>query len=295
MIALDAAQVDRDLGFERGVDRLGQIMPQQHVFGRDGRIRFELEHPMSVGPLQGKQRTACRIDAAFDRGITRNSFGSTTVTVRPTFRSQANDEISRPIAGPDRAFNGRGQSGLGPIAGENEIAPAPSAPPGAWRSRRAWPRRSRGARARSARAAAPWEGRRRWRPRAKSPAPAPRAGIEQTVGGADRDRQPIGERRRATRPCRSHADDGRQVPRAARCGNAHSRWRGTRWASPGRAPGLAATTGGTARTTRRRPSRACRRRSRARRLPIPRESSARSRGRTRPSHRARRETVAPAR
>ena len=33
------------------------------------------------------------------------------------------DEIGRPIAGPDRAFDRRRQAGLGPIAGEEQIAP----------------------------------------------------------------------------------------------------------------------------------------------------------------------------
>ena len=51
MRALDAAQIDGDLGFERGIDRLGEIVPQQHVFGRDGGVGLELEHPMAVRPL----------------------------------------------------------------------------------------------------------------------------------------------------------------------------------------------------------------------------------------------------
>ena len=51
MIALDAAQIDRDLGFEHGVDRLPEVMTQQHVFGGNGRVSLELEHPMAVGTL----------------------------------------------------------------------------------------------------------------------------------------------------------------------------------------------------------------------------------------------------
>ncbi len=54
--ALDAAQIDGDLGFERGIDRLAQIVPQQHVFGRDGGVGLELEHPMAVGALAREQR-----------------------------------------------------------------------------------------------------------------------------------------------------------------------------------------------------------------------------------------------
>ena len=56
MIALDAAQIGRDLGLEHGIDRLAKIMAQQHVFRRYGRVRFELEDPMSVALLQCEQR-----------------------------------------------------------------------------------------------------------------------------------------------------------------------------------------------------------------------------------------------
>jgi hypothetical protein len=64
MVALDAAQIGSDLGLQRGVDRLGQIVPQQNVFRRNGRVRLEFEYPMSVRPLQGKQRAGRRLDAA---------------------------------------------------------------------------------------------------------------------------------------------------------------------------------------------------------------------------------------
>ena len=55
MGALDAAQIDGDFLFERGIDRLAQIVPQQHVFGRNRRVSFELEYPMAVGTLARKQ------------------------------------------------------------------------------------------------------------------------------------------------------------------------------------------------------------------------------------------------
>ena len=48
MVALDAAQIDGDFGLELGVDRLAEIMAQQHIFGRDGRVGLELEHPVAV-------------------------------------------------------------------------------------------------------------------------------------------------------------------------------------------------------------------------------------------------------
>ena len=53
MGALDAAQIDGDFCFERGIDRLAEIVPQQHVFGRNGGVRFEFEQPMAVRSLAG--------------------------------------------------------------------------------------------------------------------------------------------------------------------------------------------------------------------------------------------------
>src|SRR6266516_4115437 len=50
MVALDAAQVDRDLGFERGIDRLGQIMPQQDVFNPDRPTRSAARFPERIAP-----------------------------------------------------------------------------------------------------------------------------------------------------------------------------------------------------------------------------------------------------
>ena len=69
MGALDAAQIDGDLGFQRGIDRLGEIMAQQHVFGRDRGVGLELEHPMAVGLLQlGKRRRGAG-DAAIEHVV----------------------------------------------------------------------------------------------------------------------------------------------------------------------------------------------------------------------------------
>ena len=71
MRALDAAQIDGDLRFERGIDRLAEIVPQQHIFGRDGGIGLELEHPMPVGPLAREQSIGRRGDGAIERGSRR--------------------------------------------------------------------------------------------------------------------------------------------------------------------------------------------------------------------------------
>ena len=48
VLALDAAQIDGDLALQLGIHRLGQIMTQQHIFGRNGGIGFELEAPVPV-------------------------------------------------------------------------------------------------------------------------------------------------------------------------------------------------------------------------------------------------------
>ena len=58
MGALHAAQIVGDLGFELGVDGLGEIVAQQHVFGRDGAVGLELEHPVAVGLPIAEQRLA---------------------------------------------------------------------------------------------------------------------------------------------------------------------------------------------------------------------------------------------
>ncbi len=58
------------------------------------------------------------------------------------------------MAGPDGTFDRGGQAGVGPIAGQEQIAANWSRRPAGGRPARRWRRRSRGARARSARAAA---------------------------------------------------------------------------------------------------------------------------------------------
>ena len=67
MGALDAAQVIGDLGLQHGVDRLAEIMAQQHIFRRDGAIGFKLEHKVSVRLGVAKQRPGRRGDARLQR------------------------------------------------------------------------------------------------------------------------------------------------------------------------------------------------------------------------------------
>ncbi len=67
VVGLDAPQVDRDLALELGGDGLAEIVPQQHVFGWNGGVGLELEHPMPIGTLQREQRVRRGIDAAVER------------------------------------------------------------------------------------------------------------------------------------------------------------------------------------------------------------------------------------
>ncbi|MEY9762805.1 hypothetical protein ABH988_003590 [Bradyrhizobium ottawaense] len=65
MGALNAAQVIGDLGFEHGIDRLGEIVAQQDVFGRNRAVGLELEHPMAVRLLEVEDALRRRCNARF--------------------------------------------------------------------------------------------------------------------------------------------------------------------------------------------------------------------------------------
>ena len=67
--ALDAAQIGGDLGFQRGVDPLAEIVAQQHVFGRDGGVGLELEYPVAVPLLSIEECVGCAIYSLLQRFI----------------------------------------------------------------------------------------------------------------------------------------------------------------------------------------------------------------------------------
>ena len=71
MRALDAAQIHRDFRFQGCVHRFAEIVPQQHIFGRDGGVGLELEDPMTVGTLEREQRIGRRGDGAIECGRRR--------------------------------------------------------------------------------------------------------------------------------------------------------------------------------------------------------------------------------
>ena len=67
MVALRAAQIVGDLGFEGAVDGLGEIVAQQDIFRRYRAVGFQLEHPVPVGLPVTKQRFGRRRDALLQR------------------------------------------------------------------------------------------------------------------------------------------------------------------------------------------------------------------------------------
>ena len=118
MRALDAAQIDGDFWLQRGIDRLAEIMAQQHIFGRNGGVGFQLEQPMAVGALRRQQRLRRRIDMPVE--VESRSFRHVSSL---DLHFAARNHFGGAIAGAYRAFDGGGQAGIGPIAGQHEIAP----------------------------------------------------------------------------------------------------------------------------------------------------------------------------
>ena len=91
------------------------------------------------------------------------------------------------------ALDRRRQAGRRPVAGQQRDCASASARPAAWHPPPAVRRKSRAVRARSARAAAARQCRRSRRPRARSRGQLLARRIQQPVGGADGDRQPVGK------------------------------------------------------------------------------------------------------
>ena len=64
VVALDAAQIDADLALQREVIGFAQVVTQEDVFGRNGRVGFEFEHPVPIGALALEQGLGGQIDRA---------------------------------------------------------------------------------------------------------------------------------------------------------------------------------------------------------------------------------------
>ena len=67
MVALRAAQIVGDLGFEYAIDRLGEIVAQQHIFRRNRAVGFEFEHKVPVGLPIAEQPLRRREDRFLQR------------------------------------------------------------------------------------------------------------------------------------------------------------------------------------------------------------------------------------
>ena len=118
--ALDAAQIDRDLAFELGVDRLAAEVAHQHVFGRNGGVGLELEHPMPVRLLAVEQRAGGPLNAVLQSGIAVGRQSSAR-DVAFLGDSTLRDEIGGAAPGSNGTFDGGGQAGICPIAGQEQI------------------------------------------------------------------------------------------------------------------------------------------------------------------------------
>src|SRR5579871_1328491 len=65
--ALLPAQIDGEFLLQHGVERLVEIMLEQHIFGRNRRIGFQFEHPMTVFVLTLEQGLRCCRNGAVKR------------------------------------------------------------------------------------------------------------------------------------------------------------------------------------------------------------------------------------
>ncbi len=117
VLALNAAQVHRDLAFDLGVDRLAAEVAHQHVFGRNGRVGFQLEDPMPVRLLAIEQRAGGPINAVLQSGIA--SVSRQHGYCVPGLRLR--DQIGGAAPGSNRTFDGGRQARICPIAGQEEI------------------------------------------------------------------------------------------------------------------------------------------------------------------------------
>jgi hypothetical protein len=72
--ALDGAQVGADLLLQLRLDTVEEVL-QQHVFGRNGGVGFQLEHPVPVGMLPPRQGGAGAADGVLHRRAGRGTPG----------------------------------------------------------------------------------------------------------------------------------------------------------------------------------------------------------------------------
>ena len=118
MVALDAAQIDADLALQLEVIRLAEIVAQQDVLGRDGRVGLQLEDPVAVVALLAQQRLRGAADV-----VARARRQALDVGHRARRVASAESECGRGLARAQRALDGRRQAGVGPVAGQEQVGP----------------------------------------------------------------------------------------------------------------------------------------------------------------------------
>ena len=125
------AQIDADLRFQRRIDAVEEML-QQHVFGRDGGVGLQLEHPVPVRVLLPRQRRRRRASIASCSSVVRRGLGrqqglarharvlrrpsSTSAAVRPDLmapsivpgnpvavQSPASTRLASAVRGPGRS------------------------------------------------------------------------------------------------------------------------------------------------------------------------------------------------
>ncbi len=165
VLALDAAQIDRDLGFELGA------RPARRDSGAAARIRPGWWRRPRARTPNARPAAAWRAAPGSPASMFRSGSGAAavgaecmsgrddTLLISPCSDTSRPHEIGGPVAGADRAL--RWSPAISCRSNRRRATDCATR----WRRRAAWhsapasPRRWRGARARSATAAAPWEGR----------------------------------------------------------------------------------------------------------------------------------------
>ena len=204
--ALDAAQIDGDLGFERRIDRLAEIMPQQHIFGREWWRRPRARTPNGRPARwlrQQRLRRLLRCAVRAHRRARRASVGSSVVRRSIVLRSWRLAMMSAARL-PERIapsmVAGRPVSVQSPARTRLRHAVARAGPLGVLRRRRGesgaplahdLPGRQFGRQSGHARDLAPDRLRQFLARR-----------VDQPIAGADGDRQPAGKGKHPFAPCR---------------------------------------------------------------------------------------------
>jgi len=118
MCAANAPQIPRDLAFQLEIGRLSEIVRQEHIFGRDGRIGFKLEHPMAVFALLLEERSGSGGNGLAKIGVISES---TVSFMASLYMRRGRCQVCCARAGPDGTLDGCREACAGPVACKEEI------------------------------------------------------------------------------------------------------------------------------------------------------------------------------